>query len=399
MTKASLTDLIAWLQDGARDAPKPEQFLEEMCGRLLAAGLPIDRVMIAMGALHPQYFGVSARWRRGQPVELGTAPYEIIDSDSFVRSPIVHVQKHGRELHRRVDSPAAQQEFGVFPELAAEGFTDYFAAPVVFSDGKVQAAIWVTRSQAGFSEADLAAIRSLLAPLARVLEARSLRRTAVSLLNTYVGKRSGEKILAGRIRLGDVETISAAIWLSDLRGFTELADRLPADRLIELLNRYFGAQVPAIEAAGGEVLKYMGDGLLAIFAEEGGGNPARICGAALDAARAARAAIGELGSSDGSGRGRLGFGIALHCGELSYGNIGSGNRLDFTVIGPAVNLAARLEKLARDRGRSIVASEEFAAFCAGRLVPLGQFTLRGFNRPLAAYGLPEEGEATAPGVN
>jgi adenylate cyclase len=220
-----------------------------------------------------------------------------------------------------------------------------------------------------------------------------MRRTAGTLLDTYVGHHAGERILAGRIRRGDIEEIHAAIWLSDMRGFTALADRIPPRLLIDLLNRYFDCQVPVILDHGGEVLKFMGDGLLAIFPIPGDDADAtEVCGRALAAARAARTAVNELAESPGDENfPGLRFGLALHLGEILYGNIGSGIRLDFTCIGPAVNLAARLEKLAGQLERMILASSEFAQHCGGEFAELGEFTLAGFSAPQQIFGLLEGG--------
>jgi adenylate cyclase len=283
-------------------------------------------------------------------------------------------------------------DFPVLAEFKAAGVTDYLASPLIFTDGKVHAATWTTRRAGGFSDADIAAIEAVVPLLARVAEIRALRRVVVTLLDTYVGHQSGERILAGRIRRGDTESIRAVIWLSDLRGFTSLADRLPGPTVIALLNRYFDCQIPAILARGGEVLKLMGDGLLAIFPVAGEAAQAGVCSAALDAAREARAQIAAIADPVGDGSlKRLRFGLALHIGELLYGNIGGGNRLDFTSIGPAVNLAARLEKLSAELGRSVVVSAEFARNCQGSLAPLGEFALRGFaQRSDDVFGLPEE---------
>jgi adenylate cyclase len=221
--------------------------------------------------------------------------------------------------------------------------------------------------------------------LARVAEVRALRRTASILLDTYVGHDAGERILAGRIRRGDIEEIHAAIWLSDMRGFTALADSLPPPVLIDLLNRYFDCQVPVILGHGAEVLKFMGDGLLAIFTIAS--NEAEVCKRALTAARQAQANVAALADSAMPG---LRFGLALHIGEVLYGNIGSGNRLDFTCIGPAVNCAARIEKLTSQLRRAILASGEFVRHCPGEFISLGEFSLAGFSAPQLVFGLADE---------
>ena len=229
-----------------------------------------------------------------------------------------------------------------------------------------------------------------MTPLARVAEIRGLRRMASNLLDTYVGHDAGERILAGHIRRGDIEEIHAAIWLSDMRGFTALADRQPPRVLIDLLNRYFDCQVPVILDHGAEVLKFMGDGLLAIFAIAG--DETEVCKRALAAARQAQANVADLAKSAMQG---LRFGLALHIGDVLYGNIGSGNRLDFTCIGPAVNFAARIEKLTSQVGREILASGEFARHCRGQFTALGEFSLPGFSAAQQVFGLENEAPAVA----
>jgi len=231
-----------------------------------------------------------------------------------------------------------------------------------------------------------------------VAEIRALRRTAGNLLNTYVGRSAGERILAGKIRRGFLETIHAAIWLSDMRGFTALSERLPPRDLVDLLNRYFDCQVPPILAHGGEVLKFMGDGLLAIFPlSSDGGDAGEVCRRALASAREAKALIDALDAPAGvEGGDAIRFGLALHAGQVMYGNIGGGDRLDFTCIGPAVNLAARLEKVAAGLGRSIVASAEFAGHVPDEFTPLGEFAVAGFAAPQMVFGLAEASESRQP---
>ena len=239
-----------------------------------------------------------------------------------------------------------------------------------------------------------AALATIAAPLARVAEIRTLRLRSATLLQTYIGRQAGAQVLAGHIRRGDTQSIHAAIWLSDMRGFTSLADRMAAGDLIALLNRYFDCQVPVIEAGNGEVMKFMGDGLLAIF-PVADHCPIRVCAAALAAARESRRRIFAIERKLMAERlPKLPlFSLALHVGEVLYGNVGGGRRLDFTVIGPAVNVTARLERLARDLGRSFVASAEFAELCGETLSPLGHHVLRGIGAAQPAFGLSEEGHS------
>jgi len=197
--------------------------------------------------------------------------------------------------------------------------------------------------------------------------------------------------LNGQIRRGHTETMNAAIWLSDLRGFTALSDRLPAETVVDILNNYFDCQVTAIRTHGGEVLKFMGDGLLAVFPiDEYVGDVRQVCGHVLEAARESRASVEAMRYPVGETIERFRFGVALHVGRILYGNIGGGNRLDFTCIGPAVNLAARLEKIASRLRRTVVASEGFAGICRGGWSDLGEFPVAGFSKAARVYGLADE---------
>ena len=275
--------------------------------------------------------------------------------------------------------------------MRAEGVTDYIALPLLFTDGLNNASSWTTKQPGGFTDQQLAALRALVPALARVIEIIQWRRTSSLLLDTYVGNRAGERILKGQIRRGHTETMDAAIWLSDLRGFTALSDRLPAETVVDILNNYFDCQVAAIRAHGGEVLKFMGDGLLAVFPiDEYVGDVRQVCSHVLDAARESRASVEAMHYPIGETVERFRFGVALHVGRILYGNIGGGNRLDFTCIGPAVNLAARLEKIAGKLNRTVVASEGFAGVCAGGWDDLGEFPIAGFSKAARVYGLLDE---------
>jgi adenylate cyclase len=256
--------------------------------------------------------------------------------------------------------------------------------------------LWTTRQAGGFTDEQIAGIERIVEPLARVAEVRALRRTATNLLDTYVGKRTGQRILAGQIRRGHSEVIDAAIWLSDMRGFTYLSDHLSSQVMIDLLNRYFDCQIPAILSNGGEVLNFMGDGLLAMFPIEMPEDIPTVCNQALAAAIEARTKVLSMPKLTAMEHlPGIRFGLALHLGEVLYGNIGGGNRLDFTCIGPAVNLAARLEKVAAQLERTIVTSELFATHCQQKLSPLGQFSVRGLSAPQPVFGFPEEDQALA----
>jgi adenylate cyclase len=385
---ADVRGTVEWLVQGARTAATSEGVLDEMCARLVTDGLPLWRVSVFARTLHPDLMGRRLRWEPGKPLDVNETPIEVLGSEMFRNSPVLAITKTGHALRRRLLAPDCPFDFPVLSELKAEGATDYLITPLPFISGEVHAVSWTTRAAAGFAEDEIAALEAVAVPLARVAEIWAQRRVATNLLDTYVGHQAGARILAGQIRRGHTEAIMAAIWLSDLRGFTELSDRMAGPALIELLNRYFDCQVPPIQAQGGEVLKYMGDGLLAIFPIAG--DVAAVCRAALAAAASFRAAVATLNEEIDDPAARLRFGLALHVGELLYGNVGGGSRLDFTCIGPAVNLAARLEKLARDRNRAIVASGAFAQACPQAFVPLGELTLRGVAAPQPAFALAEE---------
>jgi adenylate cyclase len=383
--------IVGWLIDGARTAPSPDKVLEQLCDGLLAAGLPLARVSVLVQTLHPDIMGRAFRWQPGEPVKITAAKFDVLDTDMFKRSPAIHINRTGEPLRRRLADPACPNDFPILDELRADGLTDYYAVPLRFMNGETHTASFATKRPAGFTDEEIASLDAVTRPLARVAEVWALRRVASNLLSTYVGRQAGERILAGRIRRGHTESIDAAIWLSDLRGFTALADKLPPNELIDVLNRYFDCQVPAIQAHDGEVLKFMGDGLLAIFPIASERPAGAVCAAALAAVREAIAAVANLrAEAEAPALRELKFAISLHLGAVLYGNIGGGDRLDFTCIGPAVNLAARMEKLAAEQGRTVIASADFAKHCQGAFTSLGAFPLRGFRTPREVYGLEED---------
>jgi adenylate cyclase len=386
---SNIRSVVDWLTDGARSGIRSEDVLEQLCERMLATGIPLWRVAVFVNTLHPDVFGRRFVWQAGEAVAVAEGSYDLLDTEMFRNSPIRAVRDNGLIIRRRLADADCPMDYPVLLDYRAEGATDYVAFPLVFTDGVVHVASWTTRQPGGFTAEQFADLEAIVAPLARVAEIRALRRTAVNLLSTYVGHQAGDRILAGRIRRGFVETIRAAIWLSDMRGFTALSERLPPQDLVDLLNRYFDCQVPTILDRGGEVLKFIGDGLLAIFPLSAGGDDAtEVCRRALACARETKARIDALDREGGpADQSVVRFGLALHLGPVMYGNIGGGNRLDFTCIGPAVNLAARLESIAGQLGHTIVASEEFAAHVPDELKPLGAFPVAGFAVPQEVFSL------------
>jgi adenylate cyclase len=387
-----ISDVVNWLMDGARSAQQGDHVLKKLCDDLLACGIPLWRVAVFVRTLHPDVFGRSFVWRPGADVVVSQAPHTITTRDDYLRSPVLAVYETGKPVRHLLTGPPGADETPFLADLRAEGVTDYVAIPLVFTDGSLHCVTWSTKHPGGFTDEHRDAVRRIIHPFARVAEIRALQRTASNLLDTYVGNNAGARVLAGQIRLGHAEKIHAAIWLSDMRGFTTLSDRLPPEAIVDVLNRYFECQVPGVVEHGGEVLKFMGDGLLAIFPIASDDSDVKeVCARVLEAARAARTNVAALDASEGATLGhQLRFGLALHVGEVLYGNIGAVGRLDFTCIGPAVNLAARLEKIAAKLGRTVIASTRFAQQCPSEMESLGEFSVAGFASPQTAYGLRDE---------
>lgn len=388
-----LSAALDWLVRETTGLPFVETLYAQFCERLRAEGLPLDRATLHLRTLHPQFWGARMLWRPGMAeAEVATVPPSMVEDPRFLNSPIKALYDGADGIRQRLDLPdsAHGRGYGIYDELRAEGITDYVALPMQFTDGKRHAATWATRQPGGFTTEDLVEINDLLPVFAMAVEIRANRRITKNLLNTYVGRHAGERILSGDIRRGSGATVRAAIWNCDLRGFTRISEQWPRDDVIFWLNEYFDVMADPVERHGGEVLKFVGDGMLAIFRLES----AEACSRALLAAVEARRGMRELNRRRVErGSFELGFGVALHVGDVMYGNIGTATRLDFTVIGPAVNVAARLQTLAKELRRQVVLSAPFAMMCgcgAEFLRSLGRYPLRGLEEPLEVFGLAEE---------
>jgi len=354
--------------------------------QIAAAGIPLWRLAYFQFTLHPEVAGKSYTWRRGaREVAVGSAGHGLMQEQRFRDSPMLPVFEQHKAVRFRLErgEPAAP----VLRELKAEGATDYVALPLVFSTGHVDGLSVVSDAAGGFSRHDLDRMYQLQFAFTRIVETHSLRDTATYLLDAYVGRAAGRRILAGAVKRGGGETIRAVVWYCDLRGFTGLSDALPRDTIVALLNDYFGALGAAVTEAGGEILKFIGDAMLAIFPVEGAD-----AGAVVDrAARAANVAVTAIAALNDRRTAEsappIRFGLALHLGEVMFGNIGASARLDFTVIGPAVNYAARLEGLCPALDRTVVVSSAVAALLPREeLTPLGSHALKGIGEPQAVYG-------------
>jgi adenylate cyclase len=374
-----------WLVNGAPGVTTSPAVVQRVSEALRALGVPIDHTEAFVRTLHPHIAGRALAWKTGQPLAIRELGWAFLQSAEFAASPVGAVFRTGVAERRRRDSGPRDAAFDAW--LDDEGLTDYVAEPLTFVSGDHHAIVFATRAPGGFRPEHVAAIESIRQPLARIGEIYALSRTAANLLDTYVGRNAGARILKGHIQRGDIEPIDAVLWFSDLRGFTGLAGQVTPSVLITALNELFECQVPAIERHGGEVLKFIGDGLLAIFPIERGGRPlVELCDGALDATAAMSGALAALNLRRAErSHPLLEVGIALHVGQVSYGNIGGSSRLDFTCIGEAVNLAARLEGVAGKLGLPLVVSEAFARATSRPTRPLGSFELKGIKGPQAVF--------------
>ena len=378
--------IIAWLLGEARFLPNGPAALKELSHRLNAAGLQLSRASFHVRTLHPQLFGIGFYWHRDvDEIRTFQAPHGIRETDLYQRSPMRLIfDKDADELRQSLEQPDADFRFPLFAELKEAGHTDYLALALTFSDGKTHGSTWMTDRPGGFRDEEIAIIKSILPVFSLLIEIHLNRRIAANLLDAYVGHDAGERILSGQITRGSGETIPAAIWFSDLRGFTAMSETTERDELLNRLNQYFDVVAEPVTERGGEILKFIGDAMLAIFplADDGA------CTKALAAAIEAEAALGALNRERRARREEaLQCGIALHVGEVMYGNIGSSTRLDFTVIGPAVNLASRIEGFCKTLGPSILLSDDFAKGCTAgsALRSLGRHRLRSVARDVELF--------------
>ena len=381
--------ILDWLVGETRSERFLDNILVEMCGKLGQEGVPVARSTLHLRVDNPQWQGARMLWKRGMSeAEFRTFDYGIEETPQYLNSPIYEINSGAPEVRRRLDK-AATGGYPLYEELAAEGYTDYVAWPIDHTLGKRHVVTFSTDVAEGFAADHLAYLRDLLPAFALVSEIRIKNRLARTLLDTYVGTHASEAILAGATTRGSGMTVGAAILICDLRDFTAISDAWPRDDVIGLLNEYFDAMCEPMTAHGGEILKLMGDGFLAIFPL----NQPRACAnllTAIDEAQAGMRALNARHVSDG--RPTLGYGIGVHVGDVMYGNIGSRKRLDFTVIGPAVNLASRIESLTKTVRRPVLFSLAFAEM-AGRVADmesLGAFQVKGLSEPIEVLTFPQE---------
>ena len=382
------------------------ELFDGFCRRIIAAGIPLWRGYTAMETLHPQWGGYGYTWRRDlNAIEPGHFERTTYRGPVWFDSPFAYLVKQRnapveerrpwRHLRRRLAGPEAQLDFLILKELADGGATDYFAEIVGFgADGDPSWGTGIGYSFAsdqpeGFRDDHLQLLKAVLPALSLAMMAHAGHTIASGLLEAYLGADAGRRVHSGAIERGSVESIHAVLWYADIRGFTAIAETTAGDAVIELLNEVFETLTASLRRRGGQVLKFMGDGMLATFALDDGDH-ARVCRNALDAAAEAMHAIERLnGERREAGKRSAEVDLALHIGEVLYGNVGAVDRLDFTVIGPAVNEVARIETLCEPLGCKVLVSAELAAAVrdVSRLEPLGRHQLRGVREPVAVFAL------------
>jgi adenylate cyclase len=379
--------LARWFVTEAYRIADTGQLIAAAGEQLVAAGIPLYRLAYFQLTLHPEFAGKAYTWRRGYGVEVSEATHGLMERSEYLDNPLPPVFEQRRTVRVRLE--AAEPQAPILKQLKQDGATDYVALPLLFTTGHVDALSVVSDRPGGFSAIDLDRMFQLQFAFTRIVETHSLRDLSVNLLDAYVGRAAGQRILAGEVKRGDGQTIEAVLWYCDLRGFTRASDRLPRDAIIGLLNDYFSIMGGAVTNAGGEILKFMGDGMLAMLPIASPAERSATAARATEAAVAAFRMIAALNLMRTTvDEPAVRFGLALHVGEVMFGNIGASARLDFTVIGPAVNHAARLEKLCGQLDRPIVVSQALAALLPERdVVLLGHHLLKDIDEPQPVYSL------------
>ncbi len=378
-------DLQAWLISQISEMPPLDVLFNGFCKKLVKQGLPIWRSNIGLETLHPEEIGFSLLWIDGELKDRGFNRLRpgLLASSDYLNSPAKYVDDTNRPFRWRQGE--ADQGMGILLDMVAEGVTEYTMMPLVFQDTYRSASIsFATKAPGGFGDSGYEALRYATILISPLAERIALRRVALDALTVYLGATAAQRAYSGQIERGDVRTLQAAILIADLRGFTLLSDRLERRAMVALLDRWFGVMGEAIEANGGDILKFMGDGLLAVFPLDD--DPSGSCAHALAAAQQSIMGTAKLNEDlAAEGAPPLKFGMALHCGEVEFGNIGAKRRIDFTVIGPAVNHASRLESLTKVVQQPLVLSDSFARTLGKPLRSLGSHVLRGVREPVEVF--------------
>ncbi len=392
---AKTNDLINWLVSRGLAGAEKEELLDGYCTRLIDMGVPLMRFHAAQSALHPVYGGTGYSWYQGRGGDYQKFEYSENVSEDWQKSPLFAILNDDVEVvHERMVDQNEPSRFPLINELRENGATEYYARGVTFDvpthnaprdakkavDGVLLS--WTSNAPDGFRDGDLELINTALPHLGLALKSASNARVSEDLMRVYLGREAGRRVLSGEIRRGSLQQIDAVIWNFDLEGFTSLSEELPGSEIIDMLNDYLAVAVGVVHDNDGNILKFMGDGLMAMFDVGEIDEDAR---AALKAVPVLQERIRLLNQErSAAGLPVANFTLALHAGEILYGNIGSESRLDFTVIGPAVNQTARIAGMHRSLGQRILISDDVAQAampCSQDLISVGRYMLRGVPEP------------------
>jgi adenylate cyclase len=373
--------IVEWLAEEALRDTEPANLYGELCERLRGVGVPILRGHVAFRVLHPLYDASALEWTAEKGVVVEYFRPGQSGEEQFLRSPLGYILSHRLPvLRRRLTGETALMDFEVLEEFRAAGGTDYLVFLVGFdpASGNGVLCSWLGDRAAGFTDSEIAQLQRVTRELSIALKSKIERSVAQNIAHAYLGKHAGEAVLNGLIRRGDGQKITAALWYSDLRCSTELADRLSAEAFLQLLGRYFEMTASSVLDHGGEVVSLIGDAVLGLFRFEGA--PDEACGRALAAASEARRRLNA--AKPVANNVTFDFGISLHLGQVIYGNVGVPERLQFTLVGSAVNEVVRVQDLTKSLGHPLLATGPFARAAAGAWQPLGEHQLRGLETPM-----------------
>ena len=409
MDQTALNELAGWVTEAGLIGLDERELMSGFCRRIVDIGVPLARAIVILDTLHPIYEGRAFRWRADMPDDAEAIDYgrtnEGEAAENWRRSPFYHLLQSGGTLLRRRLAAGDPADFSSVAQARDEGMTDYlalirrFAAEGVIGEMDCVYSSWATDAPDGFGEDGVTALNRLAPFLNLALKSATLARMAGTLAETYLGRDAGRRVMSGRILRGIAEKLGAVLWYSDLHGYTHISDNVPPEQIIPLLNDYAEVVVSAVHDHGGDVLKLVGDGTLAIFPAD---NREEACLAALGAAARMRKDVVELNDKRAvAGLPTTQVYLALHVGDVFYGNIGSRDRLDFTIIGPAVNEVARILEMSRSVERDVLLSSSFVAALGPdtrrRLVSLGRYALRGVAQPQELFTPEPDFEIRQPG--
>lgn len=382
-----LNAVIDWMITEGRTCQTLDKFASGLANALVAADAPIMRLVMTFQTLHPQFAAERVLWERNESmISHRRSDHNLWSTDAYRGSPIEAIVTTGKPFHRKLTDLDPERDHQVLFDLAKAGVTDYYGQLIPFTFHRPSTFLVNTDKPNGFTDDDIAKFDRLVKHLGPIVEVLVTHGIAVGLLDTYLGPRTGRKVFAGVVKRGDGEEIDAALWFSDLRAFTKFTETLPAKDVLDLLNAYFEYVHSAVTAHGGEILRFIGDAMLIVFPVQPGKDPDKArrvaCRAALDAAVDAfssLAVMNRLRRRDG--KPEIQFGVGLHFGHVVYGNVGAPGRLDFTVMGPAVNRTSRMESLTKELGIPLLLSEEMGRIADLPVTPRGKHAMKGVAEP------------------